>query len=413
MSIQRILILIVTYYICTPVQVVLGFQIMRESLLSTQIRHPFLATFHNHILQCRIHYRLHMAAGGRGMSNKSNMINNKIGDKVGMGIPTKSKKKTSEKTATPFNVNASLSRLEKKYDELTKAHTKKIRKKDDNDDKDGHDNIENSSSNDEIDTATDDDDDDDDDDDNDDTTIVTTEYVVAVRADGHIDDWVPIAQLCLARSSIQASNSDGVADPSIQAAISYYCRELSHVASLGSRIFQSVPRNLIQYSVETLDSFHKHVYETTIQGKNEDTTNMNTMTKQEARIELELMNGDGEDKGAIKRAYRTLSFTYHPDRFVNTDRTTEEIEVAHEKYLRIQLAYDTLNSGIRTTNTEGKKSSWYQSLGGKARTDFIGPVSLLSIDTGKSILETSNVESAITCMSPSIVQCFVARSSQQ
>ena len=352
---------------------------------------------------------------------------------TGMGMGQQQKggkeKKGSATNATPFNVNASLARLEKKYDELTKANAKVIRKKDDDvddaDDDKTDDNTDADRKNDpttatgstddntttEKETTTNDDDDDDDDDDR---RIVTSEYVVAVRAEGYVSDWVPIAQFCLARTSQQASVSDGVTDPAIQAGVSYYCRELSHVATLGSRIFQSIPRNLLQYSVETLDSFHKHVYETTIStsggSAKDDPTNTNSMTKQDAREVLELVNGEAEDKSAIKRAYRTKSFAYHPDRFIGVDRTPEEIELAHTKYLRIQLAYDTLNSGIRNTSTSSSSTiSWYQSLGGKARTDFVGPVTLLSIESGKSILETNQIESAITSMSPSIVQTFVAR----
>ncbi len=361
---------------------------------------------------------LDMAVGGRGMSKSA-----KMGDKVatGMGQKGGTEKKGSAK-ATPFNVNASLARLEKKYDELTKANAKVIRKKDKDDDDDDADDdrkddpttastddnatIEKETNTKDHPTVVDDDDDDD-------RRIVTSEYVVAVRAEGYVSDWVPIAQFCLARTSQQASVSDGVTDPAIQAGVSYYCRELSHVATLGSRIFQSIPRNLLQYSVETLDSFHKHVYETTIStsggSQKDDPTNTNRLTKQDAREVLELVNGEAEDKSAIKRAYRTKSFAYHPDRFVGVDRTAEEIELAHTKYLRIQLAYDTLNSGIRSTSASSSTISWYQSLGGKARTDFVGPVSLLSIENGKSILETNQIESAITSMSPSIVQTFVTR----
>lgn len=360
---------------------------------------------------------LYMAAGGRGMSkNAKSMNNEKVTTTGGMGMgsttTTKSKDKkgtaSSSSGSTPFNVNASLARLEKKYDELTKANAKIIRKKDDDDDDDDDKDDTTSASTDNSSSNNGDADDDDE------NKIVTSEYVVAIRAEGYVDDWVPIAQFCLTRTSKQASKSDGVTDPAIQAGVSYYCRELSHVATLGSRIFQSIPRNILQYSVETLDSFHKHVYETTIStnggssNKNDDPTNTNSMTKQDAREVLDLINGDADDKSAIKRAYRTKSFEYHPDRFIGIDRTTEEIEVAHNKYLRIQLAYDTLNSGIRSTNSTSS-ISWYQSLGGKARTDFVGPISLLPIETGKSILEMNQIESAITCMSPSIVQTFVAR----
>jgi hypothetical protein len=304
-----------------------------------------------------------------------------------MGM-AKTKTKNGEKSAsTPFNVNASLARLEKKYDELTKANNVKTLKKD-NDDDDGEDDTMSSSS-----SSLDD--------------VVTTEYVVAARAPGHVADWVPIAQFCVARTASQAATSDGAADPLLRAAVSYHCRELSHVATLGSRVFQSVPRNLLQYAVETLDSFHKHVYEPAVQGKNDDVNNDNVMTKQEARLVLNLVNGDGDDKSEIKRSYRALSFEWHPDRFVGTERSPQEIADAVERYSRIKLAYDTLNSGVRDV---GK--SWYQSLGGKARTDFIGPLQLLPLDAAKQLLEADGVATALSGMCPKIVQGFVARSQQ-
>jgi hypothetical protein len=363
------------------------------------------------IRQERTMVGLWMAAGRGGMSNNNNksksskVVHPKIGEKMGMAssktMPTNNKKSVTKgaytTTATPFNVNASLMRLEKKYDELTKANVKSLQKDDAEEDDDTDDDMlktdndnSNSSSSSNI--------------------VVTTEYVVAVRADGYIGDWVPIAQLCIARTAAQAAfaGDDGQRmDPFVQAAVAHYCRELCHVASLGSRVFHSVPRNFVQYSIEPLDSFHKHVYETTIQGKNDDATNSNVMTKQDARIVLNLVNGDGDDKAAIKRSYRTLSFEWHPDRFVGIDRSAEDMAAANERYGKIKLAYDTLNSGVRD---EGK--SWYQSLGGKARTDFLGPVPLIPLDEARELLERSNVASAITCMSATIVQGFVARSQQ-
>lgn len=320
-----------------------------------------------------------LLAAGRGMSSSKSTSGK---SKASVGEKRNGMASSKPEKAAPFNVNASLQRLEKKYDELTKAHAKALQKDDDEEDETAVTELE-------------------------DDAVVTTEYVIAVRAEGHVWDWVPVAQFCLARNAVQASRSEGVADPLIQAAISHHCRELCHVASLGSRVFHSVPRNLMQYSVETLDSFHKHVYETAIQGKNEDLSNSNVMTKEEARTVLELVNGDGEDKAAIKRSYRTMSFQWHPDRFVGTDRSPEEIAAANERYARIKLAYDTLNSGVRDEGV-----SWYQSLGGKARTDFLGPLSLLSLETARVTLEGSGAECAICVMSPSIVQTFVARSHQ-
>ena len=139
---------------------------------------------------------------------------------MGMGASsvTKIKKPTAAKglkkqdkqsgKQQPFNVNASMLRLEKKYDELTKAAAKNLLKED-------------------IEAG----------------DMVTTEYVVAARAQGYISDWVPIAQICLARPA--DLGSDGVSDPLLRAAISCYYRELSFVASLGARVSQSVPRNLL------------------------------------------------------------------------------------------------------------------------------------------------------------------------
>lgn len=325
---------------------------------------------------------------------------------MGMAKAKNGSKKNGEKSSsssnsnnTPFNVNASLARLEKMYDSLTKANAKALQKNDDDDDDDAAASSSTTASG------------------GDDTDIVTTEYVVAARAAGHVADWVPIAQFCLARTAQQAARSDGVSDPLIRASVSYYCREFSHVATLGSRVFQSVPRNLLQYSVETMDSFHKHVYEPAVQGKNEGVNNGNVMTKEQARLVLNLVNSNNnttgsngvidDDKSEIKKRYRALSFEWHPDRFVGTDRTSEEIESAVERYSRIKLAYDTLNSGVRD---EGK--SWYQSLGGKARTDFIGPLQLLPLDAAKEVLEASGVATAISGMCPKIVQGFVTRSQQ-
>lgn len=305
--------------------------------------------------------------------------------KKSSGNNTNKKKKNGEKSssATPFNVNASLSRLEKKYDELTRAAAKNLLKEEVDDDEIAGGNFD----------GTDD--------------IVTTEYVVAARAEGYVGDWVPIAQFCLARKSSQAVASEGVSDPLIRAAVSYYCREFSHVATLGSHVFQSVPRNLLQYAVETTDSFHKHVYEPAMQGKNDDASNSNVMTKQEARRVLNLNNGGTDDASEIKRTYRSMSFEWHPDRFVGMDRTQPEIDAAAEHYSRIKLAYDTLTSGVRDV---GK--SWYQSLGGRARTDFVGPLQLLQLETAKEYIEASGVATAIAVLDRDLVQSFVARSQQ-
>jgi hypothetical protein len=86
-----------------------------------------------------------------------------------------------------------------------------------------------------------------------------------------------------------------VLDLLVMAAISLFCHEFSHVVALGSCVFQSVPWNLLQYTVEGKDSFHKHVYKPAIEGK---IGGGGAMSKSEACKVLDLF--DHDDKSAIK-----------------------------------------------------------------------------------------------------------------
>ena len=288
--------------------------------------------------------------------------------------------KTKKTKAPPFDVKASLLRLDKRYDEITTYVAKKnlIEQEgieetvlDDN----GRD-------------------------------LVCTEYIVASRCRPVVADWVPVAQICVARDAAQAAVSEGSADIAMRAAISHYCRELSYTAAQGSRVFSSLPRSDIEYAVEPVDSFHKHVYEVVMEGKNEDVTNDNVMTKEQARAVLQL--GPDSTVSEIKKAYRTQSFEWHPDRLVGKDNEDEtNSRESAERYAQIKLAYETLTSGVRRG---GDDNGYYASLGGRARTDFVGPVSLMSISAAKEILETKQIDSAIVRLEEDIVQTFVARS---
>ncbi len=147
----------------------------------------------------------------------------------------KSKNQTSE---PPFNVQSSVKQLEKKYDELIKAAAKNLIRDDDDDDDDDY-----TSSNDEP-------------------NIITTEYVIAARAVNYIDDWVPIAQLVLARCSNTVAID--INNQIVNAAVYRYRRELCHFAAIGSRIFTTVPCNIVEYSIEPTDSFYKYAYDAVI-----------------------------------------------------------------------------------------------------------------------------------------------------
>jgi hypothetical protein len=207
------------------------------------------------------------AVKGMGMAKTADKKKQKKGTSNGF-----SSSSNSDVKATTFDVKASILRLDKKYDDLMLASAKTMHYNDDDDDDDDDD-----ASDDSVDHS---------------SNMVTSEYVVAVRSTclTAVADWVPVAQLVLGRPLLLAktSASDGASDPTTHAAVSVYCRELSHVASQGSRIFQSVPRTQLEYSVESTDSFYKHVYDVVVKGKNDDAGNDQVMTKAEARKFLNL-----------------------------------------------------------------------------------------------------------------------------
>jgi hypothetical protein len=362
------------------------------------------------------------SSGGGGMGKSSNDKNKKKAKKGG-GPTTKN-------NSNNFDAKASLMRLEKRFDELQRESAKQL--------------------------AGDQDDEDDDEEQEDprwasdtpasDAAAVAaaaaaenaklfSEYIVAVRGAGAagssssssaVADWIPVGHLCVSRpmtSLTFTENDDALSATIREAAISSFCRELSYVASLGAKIFSTVARNELQYSVEPMDSFYKFVYEAVVKGssgdKKKDQEEASSMTKAQARAMLDLQEGGEYDKAEIKQAYRKLSFQYHPDR-LGTDglvdgassnsnnSTTATLTLAPpttKTFALIKLAYETLSSGIR--GAQG--ISWYESLGGKDRMEFCGPVPLLPRDAAQETLERHNVSCGLVGLDPAIVQSFVAR----
>ena len=278
---------------------------------------------------------------------------------MGMGMATKSKKKKGKNVKRKsFDVAKAVLKSEKKYDELCIEAAKAYNNDDD--------------------TA---------------ETIIS-EFVITARlapstdvipSTASISDWVPVGQLSLKRplnDPLYSDEGSPRSDERLRMAISAYCRELSYIASLGASVFNAIPRNQIQYSAEPIDSFYKFVYEDVIEGKNQDEKNDSVMTKSEARKVLDL-SIDCNDANEIKKVYRSLTFTLHPDRFVGIDRSEKEIKETNEKFAKVKLAYETLNSGIRDNGRSGK-TSWYESLGGRSRTDFSGAIDMMSMERRKS-----------------------------
>jgi len=267
---------------------------------------------------------------------------------------------------------------------------------------------------------------------------ITTEYIVTARskpgatlakkkeANGALlsaSDWIPVAQICIVRPPTAGTLEENT---SVRAAVSYYCREINYAATLAAPTLKSLPRNLLEYSAEPLDSFVKYVYEDVIEGKSVDsyvegdTGAKVSMTKAKAREILGLEVGC-KDAGLIKTAYKKQSMAYHPDRFVNEDKTKEEMDELSVKFGLVKMAYEALNSGVRSggssttaeanngTMNNGKlMQSWYESLGGKSRTEFMGPIDLLSVDEA-SVVCNKAFKSAVVGLDPDLTMAFVAR----
>lgn len=310
-----------------------------------------------------------------------------MGMGMGGGVATKQKKGGAKKKKTQggakFDVSKAVLKSEKLYDELQRKEAKAFDKDDDN------------------------------------IEFITAEYMITARIKPNdlknvnvpgaaaVSDWVPVAQLSLKRHVNEPGFENHIRDcERVRTAISYYCREISHIAILGSSIFKSIPRNNIEYAAEPVDSFHKFVYEDIIEGKNQDEENDNTMSKSEARSVLDLEEGC-TDKGEIKSAYRKLSFKLHPDRFVGKGRSEEEIKQASEDFGKVKLAYESMSSGVRDSGSGGNQS-WYESLGGRARTDF-AKLQLRSLEDAKKAFEGEKYESAVAGIRPETVMTFVTR----
>ena len=302
-----------------------------------------------------------------GMAASSKKTNDKKGNGMAKsnGMAKKNGSDGKNGASATFDVNASMLRLEKRYDELLVSAAKKTAKEEDDDD--------DSSAN---------------------EGKITAEYVVAARSiskSGGVRDWVPFAQLCLVRPESEYDNAEDV----VQAAVSFYCRELSTVAAFGAPVFSTLARSDLQYGIEPIDSFHKHVYESVVEGVTEQ-----DMTKTVARETLGLEPSES-DKAVIKQAYRKLSFSLHPDRF---DGSPEEQEVAADRFGRVKLAYEILSSGVRQDGV-----SWYESLGGRARTGFMGPIDLLPLAAAKEQMTQRNAEGGLVGISKDLIQTFLAR----
>lgn len=263
---------------------------------------------------------------------------------------------------------------------------------------------------------------------------ITSEYIITARgtpgaamkkeAAGALacaSDWIPVAQVCVVRPVSYEEQTDddcGGMHPSVRAAVSYYRREINYASTLAAPALKSLPRNIIEYGVEPVDSFVKYVYEDVIEGKAVESFDDGSgsgekvgMTKSKAREILGIEAGC-KDAAVIKGAYKKQSMALHPDRFVTSDKTKEEIDQSSQQFALVKMAYEALNSGVRNGdgngNGSGAPSSWYESLGGKSRTEFVGPIRLLSAEEANALCNKA-FRSAVVGLDPELTMSFVAR----
>jgi hypothetical protein len=338
--------------------------------------------------------------GGMGMGQTSSSSTNSKTKKQRIsssGTPKKpSSSASSSKSSTPFDVSASVLRHEKSYDQLLLQAAKRMAAEEDDDDDDS------------------------------DSHYHILEFVVAARDGIVLPDWVPIGQLIVAvdpnsRNGRLLNVDDGAEARLAQAGVSAHCRELHHVAGLASNTFRTIPRQHVRYAIEPAESFYKHVYDKVV-----DVPPTAEMSTVEARKVLKIE--EGGTLRDLKLQYRRRSMECHPDRIrhhpsttaasstaettPNDAKTTVGESDAGDEFSRVKLAYETL-LGSGSMRKEG--SSWYESLGGRERSDF-AVLELISLreaaDAGFGVVEGSDtgIQSAIMGIDPSLVQSFVARS---
>ena len=229
-------------------------------------------------------------------------------------------------------------------------------------------------------------------------TSSVTKYCVTLRSTSgstEFADWVPMAIL-----AFQCGNGQKQEDL-VPSAIGTLCREVLEAGSQTFPSLRKVGRETIEYSFEPLDEFEKHVYDGLV-GRGE--------RRSDALKTLGLESG--ASAADVKRAHRKLMMELHPDSFIGDE---EGAEAAKERMLEVQSAYGELGGG------QGAGSgSFYESIGGKARVSFSGPLGKSALGPlGKSRpeqeaeFEAGGWRAGIYPMEPTVTREFVTRNTMR
>lgn len=319
----------------------------------------------------------------------------------GGGKPSSSSSSSTQIKKTPFDASSALIRSAKLYEELSLKASKVMAAAVENDEE----NYEGEDDKDEEVYS---------------EFLIAAKYVSPTQEDGcsyppgsaGLSDWVPVAQLCLIRnrSTLSSTNTQ------LHSAVSTHCREIYHAAQTVAPIFNNIPRSHIRYSAEPLDSFFKYVYDNVLADSSPQPQSDEVMTKAQARDILGIPLESTNDLSLIKQRYRTLSMQYHPDSAVTTAVTSTQVDDDDDddidisaKFRQVRLAYDTLCSGIRVTDATGTATgSFYETLGGKDRTDFLHIPTLISPDEARNNM-SKTMQSAVIGLDSDTVMAFVTR----
>lgn len=342
---------------------------------------------------------------GVGLKSESTSVKKKKKQSTGStkngfggGKSSSSSSSSTQKKKTPFDASSALIRSAKLYEELSLKASKVMAAAVENDEEDY-----------------------DGEDDKDEEVysefLIAAKYVSPTQEDGPpgsagLSDWVPVAQLCLIRnrSTLPSTNTQ------LHSAVSTHCREIYHAAQTVAPIFNNIPRSHIRYSAEPLDSFFKYVYDNVLSDSSPQPHSDEVMTKAKARDILGITLESTNDLSLIKQRYRTLSMQYHPDSAVTTAVTSTQVDDDDDndndisaKFRQVRLAYDTLCSGIRVTDATGTTTgSFYETLGGKDRTDFLHIPPLISPDEARNSM-SKTMQSAVIGLDSDTVMAFVTR----
>jgi len=227
---------------------------------------------------------------------------------------------------------------------------------------------------------------------NDDGTVMT-EWIVAARVrEGQpvvpmLTDWVPVATI------VALAHEQATHNLARETVVGQLKKEISECVHLVSASLRSVDRDGLEYALEPVDSFSSHVMDRSKYEKHDD-------------LYRDLGLEPGATPREIKTAYRKIAAQCHPDTFATRPEGQEE---AAARLKKAQDAYTILGGGVGTDNED----SWYASLGGRARTDFSGPLSTKG-HTQKRLgqelpLEGGGFRLALAPLKPEMAQEFLFR----